>query len=80
MIDSETRERIVVSAEGTGGPYIMVPLDQVADIEGILRGDKIPFWVDSDAISLDGEPAIIVVNLGRGADVNRVQQLLDAAH
>jgi hypothetical protein len=58
----------------------MLPLDQVADIEGILRGGNIPFWVDSDAISVDGEPAIIVVNLRSEADVNRVQQLLDAAH
>ena len=58
----------------------MLPLDQVADIEGILRSGNIPFWVDSDAISVDGEPAIIVVNLRSEADVNRAQHLLDAAH
>jgi hypothetical protein len=80
MIDSETRERVVVSAEGTGGAYIMLPFDQVGDIEAILRGNGVPFWTDSDSISLDGGPAIIVVNLGREADVSRVQQLLDAAH
>ena len=80
MIDSETRARVVVHIEGTGGPYIMVPLDQVANIEDILRDNGVSFWVDSDAISLDGKPAISVINLGRGADVARVQDLLDAAN
>jgi hypothetical protein len=80
MIDSETRERVVVSTPEMGGAYIMLPFDQVADIEAILRANEVPFWTDSDSISMDGEPAIIVVNLEPEADVSRVQQLLDAAH
>lgn len=80
MNDSETQERIVVHTEGTGGPYIMVPLDQLAAIEEVLRKDQVSYWVDSDAISLDGKPAVIVINLGRGTDVNRVQSLLDDAN
>ncbi len=80
MIDTETRDRIRVHTEGTGGPYIMAPADQVGDIERLLLDNCVSFWVDSDAISLDGNPAIIVVNLGRGADVARVQQLLDASN
>jgi len=79
MTDSETQQRIEVSREGTGGPYIMVPLDQLTAIEAVLRDGRISYWVDSGAISLDGKPAIVVINLGRGADVDRVQQLLDAA-
>jgi hypothetical protein len=79
MVDSETRERVLVHNEGSGGPYIMLPFDQVADIEQILRGNEISFWVDADAISVDGKAAISVINLGRDADVNRVQQLVDAA-
>ena len=78
MIDSETRERVVVSAEGIGGAYIMLPFDQVAEIEAILRDNGVPFWTDSDSISTDGRPPIIFVNLGGEADVNHVQQLLDA--
>ncbi|HEX4792181.1 MAG TPA: hypothetical protein VH370_00225 [Humisphaera sp.] len=80
MIDSETKEKVVVRTEGGAGAYIMVPLDQIAEIEGILRDNRVSFWVDSDAISLDGKPAISVINLGRGADVARVQRLLDAAN
>lgn len=80
MIDSETQERIVVHSEGTGGPYIMILLDQLDAVEAILRDKGISYWVDSDAISLDGKPAIIVINLGRGTDPMAVQQMLDAVH
>ena len=80
MIDTETRQRILVHSEGTGGPYIMAPIDQVGAIEQLFLDNQVPFWVDADAISLDGNPAISVVNLGRGADVARIQQLLDAAN
>lgn len=80
MIDTETRQRILVHTEGTGGPYIMATIDQVGAIEQLLQDNHVSFWVDADAISLDGNPAISVVNLGRGADVARIQQLLDAAN
>jgi hypothetical protein len=80
MIDTETQQRILVHTEGTGGPYIMVPIDQVGAIKQLLQDKHVSFWVDTDAISLDGNPAISVVNLGRGADVARIQQLLDAAN
>lgn len=77
MVDSETQERVVIHAEGTAGAYIMAPVDQIAHIEGVLRRNRVSFWVDDDAISLDGKPAVSVINLGRGADVARVQRLLD---
>ena len=51
--------------EGAGGPYIMALVEQVGDIERLLRDNRVSFWVDADAISLDGNPAISVVNLGR---------------
>ena len=79
MIDSTTQARITVSTGGDAGPYIMVPLDQLEAVEGVLRNRGISYWVDADAISLDGKPEIAVVNLGRGADVGQVQRLLDAA-
>ncbi len=79
MRDLITQERVTVNAEGTGGPYIMVPVDQVDAIEGILKANHVSHWTDSDAISLDNKPAIIVINLGRGADAENVQRLLDKA-
>ena len=68
------------SHRGNGGPYIMVPLDQLGAVEAVLRNNRIGYWVDSDAISLDGKPAVIVINLGRGANAAPIQQLLDAVN
>lgn len=79
MIDVTTHERIIVHTEGTGGPYIMVPLDQLSAVEQVLRANRIGHWTDSDAISLDGKPAVVVINLGRGANATAIQRLLDAA-
>jgi len=78
MIDSITQERIVVYTEGTGGPYFMVANDQLEAVVEALRQHRVAHWVDDDAISLDGEPAVAVINLGRGTDVSAVQQILDA--
>ena len=78
MIDAITQERIVVHTEGTGGPYLMVANEQLEAVVEALRNHRVTHWVDEDAISLDGEPAVAVVNLGRGADVPAVQQVLDA--
>ena len=80
MRDSVTQERMVISSEGTGGPYVMVPLEQLDAVEAILRGSQISYWVDSDAISLDGKPEVAVINLGRGANEAQVQRLLDAVN
>lgn len=80
MIDVTTRQRILVHDEGgKGGPYIMLPLDQLDAVEALLRANDVYFWTDSHSISLDGNPAFIVINLGRGADAGQVQRLLDAA-
>ena len=80
MIDATTHERLIVHAEATGGPYIMVPLDQLDAVEAVLRANSISHWTDADSISLDGKPAIVVINLGRGTDASRVQRLLDGTN
>jgi len=77
MIDAITRERIVIHTEGTGGPYLMVAQEQLEAVTDALSAHSVSHWVDEDAISLDGEPAVAVVNLGRSADVPAVQRLLD---
>jgi hypothetical protein len=78
MIDAITRERIVIHTEGRGGPYLMVANEQLDAVVEALRNHRVSHWVDEDAISLDDEPAVAVVNLGRGADVPAVQRILDA--
>lgn len=77
MIDAMTRKPLYVSTDGTAGPYIMVPLSQLADVRRILDKDGIRYWVEENAISLDGAPETTVVNLGRGADVKAIQAAID---
>jgi hypothetical protein len=57
----------------------MVPVDLLEKVRKLLVENDIPHWVDHNAISVDGRPAVTVINLGRGADSRRVQELLDAA-
>jgi len=79
MIDLTTHKKITVSTDGEAWPYIMLPLEQLDAVTVILQENNVPFWVDSDAISLNGKPEVAIVNLGRGADAVHVQQLLDDA-
>ena len=79
MIDSQTRREIRVSIDGTSGPYIMVPVDRLSHIRERLDERNIPYWVDSDAISLDGKPAVAILNLRHSGDAKSVQAILDNA-
>jgi hypothetical protein len=79
MIDIETRRPLKLNREGDGGPYLMVPLDQLSTVRRVLRENGIAHSISEDAIQLDSKPAIAIVNFGRGADVNRIQDALDAA-
>ena len=78
MIDTTTRQPLSVSADGDAGPYIMVPVAQLDKVRALLEANKGPFWVDEEAISLDGKPEIAVINLGRGSNSATVQGLLDS--
>ncbi len=77
MIDAMTRELLRISTDGTAGPYIMIPVSQLADLGELLDAHGIPYSVEEDVISLDGAPEVAVVDLGRGADVRAVQAILD---
>jgi hypothetical protein len=79
MTDTTTRQPIRVSTAGTSGPYIMVSIELLEKVRKLLVENDIPYWVDHIAISVDGRPAVTVINLGRKVDSCRVQELLDAA-
>jgi hypothetical protein len=57
----------------------MVPAGQLDQLRKVLQDNDIRYWVDHNAISVDGRPAVVVVNLRKGTDPCRVQVLLDAA-
>jgi len=79
MIDTTTSEPLHVSTDGDGGPYIMVPVEQLDKVKALLNASAMAFWVDEEAVSVDGKPEITVVNLGRQSDPAKVQRLLDHA-
>lgn len=79
MIDIVTRKPLRVSTDGTAGAYIMVPVSQLDDIQRLLDSRGVGYWVEEEALSLNGAPEIAVVNLGRGSDVIAVQAILDEA-
>jgi len=77
MIDSMTHQPLYVSTEGSAGPYIMVPVAQLEKVREVLKSEKVPHWVDEEAISLDGKPEVTVINLGTQTKPAVVQNLLD---
>jgi hypothetical protein len=79
MIDEMTQDRLRVSNDGVAGPYLMVPVAQLARVREVLDRHEVRYWPDSYAISLDRKPAITVINFGRAGDPDRIQQLLDEA-
>lgn len=78
MKDVTTKQPLYVSTDGTAGPYIMVPVSQLDAVRQLLRQHHIPHTVDENAISLNGEPEVAVVDLGHGGDAKKVQQILDS--
>jgi hypothetical protein len=79
MIDERTRDYLRAASDGVAGPYLMVPLTELARVRERLDRDAVRYWVDSHAIALDGNPAVVVINFGRAGDASRIQALLDEA-
>lgn len=57
----------------------MIPLGQFWRVRELLDSHAIRYWVHSDAILLDGKPAIVVINFGRAGDARQIQTLIDEA-
>ena len=79
MSDEMTKDQLRVSTDSVAGPYLMVPVGQLVRVCQLLDRHAIRYWTDSDAISLDGKPAIAVINFGRSGDAAWVQALADEA-
>lgn len=78
MVDVTTNKPLRVLTS-TAGPYIEVPVSQLAEIQRILDSHGIRYWVDQVAISLDEGPETTVINLGRSGDAAAIQAILDRA-
>ncbi len=78
MTDTATRQPIRVS-DSLAGPYIRLPVASLEKVRKLLLENNIPHWVEHHAISVDGRPPVIVINIGKAVDSRHVQELLDAA-
>lgn len=77
MTTSASDAPLTVSTDGSAGPYVIVTPEQLRPVMEALRADGIRFQVDDEAVLLNGAQALAVIELGRGADVGRVQGVLD---
>ena len=56
----------------------MVPVDKIENVRALLDSHDIGYWVDEDAIRVDDEPYITVVNFSKGVDTDKVRNILDS--
>jgi hypothetical protein len=70
-------EPVYVSTDGDAGPYIMVPVVQLERVTTVLDSSHVAYWVDEEAISLDGKPEVAVINLRQGSNPAAIQTILD---
>ncbi len=78
MIDTTTNEPVRVLKYDSARPYIVVPELQLQQVTDVLDANKVSYWVDEEALSMDGGPEITFINLGYGTDPAAIQRLLDS--
>jgi hypothetical protein len=77
MTTSAMDAPLTVSTDGTAGPYVVVTPEQYGAVTEALRAEEVRFHLDQNAVLAGGGPALVLIDLGIGADVERVQRILD---
>ncbi len=77
MVDTFTHRPVRISNQGLSGPYITISEGQLGRVRSVLLTHGIDHWADHLAVSVDGGPAMVVVNLAKRSDVQHIQALLD---
>ncbi|HEX5445010.1 MAG TPA: hypothetical protein VFW87_14325 [Pirellulales bacterium] len=78
MMDATTHRPLSVSAAQDAGPYIVIPFAQLEQVTSLLDENAISYWVDDEALSVDGKPEVIFVNFSAQTHPTTVQRLLDS--
>jgi hypothetical protein len=78
MIDSITHKPLTIEAEEAAHPLLVVPFEQLPQVEALLKGHGVRYWVDDEALSIDGGPEITWITFSRGSDPAVLQRLLDS--
>jgi len=79
MTDATTQQPLQVLTDGTAGPYIMLPVSQLDKVKQLLDDHHVRYWVEENAISMNGGPYTTVINFGREGNSTAVQAILDQA-
>jgi hypothetical protein len=77
MTDQTDGSPLRVSPNETVGPYIRLAYSQLDELKRTLDSHAIRYWVRDNIVSLEGGPFMAVVYLGREADAQAVQAILD---
>jgi hypothetical protein len=78
MVDKMVNERLRVLTAEDAGPYLVVPVEQLPQIQTLLDANAVRYWADEFAIALEGGKEVIFLNFSRQTDPAFVQQLLDS--
>ena len=80
MIDAVTKTPLHVSTDGGEVAYIRVSVDQLPEVQKLLDGHGVRYWVQENYFSFNGGPFKTVISLYRAMDPTFVQSILDDAH
>ena len=72
-------ERIVVRVSENCGSYIMIEPTKIDEVEALLRTHGIAFTLEDGSHSCLGTLEAAVIGFGEGADMKRIQRVLDSA-
>jgi hypothetical protein len=77
--DYFTGDNVDVRVDERCGAYIMIEPARIAPVEELLRLNDIPFALEDGADPCVGTPEAAVIEFGKGADVEKIQRVLDSA-
>ena len=70
-------QQIRIAASGSLGSYLTVPVGRLPEIRGILDTHGQKYWTDTYSLSINGQPAVAIINLSPGSDVRVIERLLN---
>ena len=79
MWDGFAEDRVDVRFDPACGAYIMIPPDKITSVEALLDKNGVPYRLEDPDHAARGTPEAAVIDFGKHADVERIQQVLDSA-
>lgn len=79
MISTENPPKLEVVSAKNAGPYVVVPVTQLADVCRLLDAHQVEYDVDDTTYQLENDPEVTFVNFARDADSAAIQVLFDQA-